>query len=318
MTTTSASARFVLGTMNFGGRVKEAEARAIAERCLGHMLPGEMLELDTANMYAQGESEGIVGRIVAASPRAFGVATKVGLGRRNGKSEGLSRGAVHDGLRGSLERLRLPAVDVLYLHAPDRQTPVRETAEALKELHDEGLFFAWGFSNFSSWRALELRAETRAVALVDPCRSQVIDNLLARGIEVEHQEFAASYGLETVAYNPLAGGLLAGTVRRGETPTEGRFHKNAFYTSRYMHSATFDSIEALAGIAARHEMTLMELAYRHLVHHRGHAAVLLGPSKAGHVDAAFSAAKDPLPADVLRALNALWSDTLPAQIPSAR
>ena len=312
------AARFALGTMNFGARTREPEARAVAER-FAALSPSDFpCELDTANLYAGGESERIVGRIVAGAPGRFAVATKVGLDRRAGKPEGLSAASVRESLSRSLERMKLARVHVLYLHAPDRATPAHETAEALAALHREGLFEAWGVSNFASWRALELARAAAEAGLPAPARSQVVDNVLARGIEVEHLDFCSSNAIETVAYNPLAGGLLAGTVARGAAPTEGRFHKNALYTSRYLEGAAFDACEAYAALAAQRGITLLELAYRFVVHHRGHGAVLLGPSKFAHVDAAFAAAREPLPAALLAEVTRLATRLAPAHAPYAR
>lgn len=312
------TARFALGTMNFGSRTKEPEARAIMDRFADLSPSTAPCELDTANLYASGESERIVGRALKAAPGRFAVATKVGLDRAGGKAEGLSRRALRESLARSLERLGLARVQTFYLHAPDRETPLRETLEALKEARDEGLFDSWGVSNFASWRALEAHALAREIGLPAPARSQVVDSVIARGIEVEHLEFCAHYGLETVAFNPLAGGLLAGTVVRGTAPREGRFHKNALYKGRYLRDASFDAAAALETLAGAHGLTLLELAYRFVVHHRGHGSVLLGPSRAAHVDAAFRAAAEPLAADLLESLNRLATALGPAHAPYAR
>lgn len=312
------TARFALGTMNFGSRTKEPEARAIAERFAVRAPSETPCELDTANLYAGGESERIVGRICAAAPGRFTVATKSGLDRPGGNPEGLAPQALRESLARSLERLGLPCVESFYLHAPDRETPLRATLEALKTAHDEGLFLRWGLSNFASWRALEAHAIAREIGLPAPARSQVVDNLLARGVEVEHLEFCSAFALESVAFNPLAGGLLAGTVSRGTAPREGRFHKNALYKGRYLREASFDAAAELEALGTAHGLTLLELAYRFVVHHRGHGVVLLGPSRAAHVDAAFDAAREPLPEAALVAMNRLAAAVGPAHAPYAR
>jgi aryl-alcohol dehydrogenase-like predicted oxidoreductase len=304
--------------MNFGSRTKETEARAIAEIFAECMSPDLRCELDTANLYARGESERIVGRIVASNPARFRVATKVGLDRKGGVPEGLSRAAIRESVGRSLERLKMPRVHTLYLHAPDRATPPRETVETLAELHNEGLFECWGVSNFASWRALELMAIAHEVNLPGPARSQVVDNLLARGIEVEHLDFCAQTSIESVAYNPLAGGLLAGTVRPGEPPREGRFHKNALYSDRYLHASAFAAVGDYDRLAAQYGQTTLTLAYRFLVHHRAHGTVLLGPSRGEHVNAAFEAAKEPLDPATLEALEELATSHVPARAPYAR
>jgi aryl-alcohol dehydrogenase-like predicted oxidoreductase len=146
----------------------------------------------------------------------------------------------------------------------------------------------------------------------------VVDNLLARGIEVEHLDFCVSNALESVAYNPLAGGLLAGTVARGAAPKEGRFHKNALYTGRYLHGAAFDACDTYAELARAHGLSLLALAYRFVVHHRGHGTVLLGPSRPAHVDAAFEAAREPLPPALVAELDRLARAREAAHAPYAR
>lgn len=304
--------------MNFGSRTKEPEARAIAERFAELSAQDSPCELDTANLYASGESERIVGRIVRGAPERFVVATKVGLDRLEGKPEGLSPAALRTSLARSLERLELPRVETLYLHAPDRETPLRATLEALAEAFAAGLFTTWGVSNFASWRALEAVNVARELGLPPPRRSQIVDNVLARGVEVEHLEFCSTFALETVAFNPLAGGLLAGTVARGTAPREGRFHKNALYKGRYLRDASFDAASALEALAAEHGLTLLALAYRFVVHHRGHGAVLLGPSRLEHVNAAFAAAAEPLPDALLGAMARLATSLGPAHAPYAR
>ena len=120
--------------MNFGKRTGPAEAARILARAAER---GIRL-LDTANAYNDGESERIVGRAIAARREALLVATKVGLGRRAGKAEGLSRAAIHSGIEGSLSRLRTDYVDIYYLHAPDPATPLAETDRRVRGARGEG------------------------------------------------------------------------------------------------------------------------------------------------------------------------------------
>src|SRR5262245_10961012 len=119
-----------VGTMNFGKRTPEDEARRIVVRAFER----GVVAFDTANVYEGGESERILGRALRGRREHAFVATKVGLARRGGKPEGLSRATVVAAAHASLERLGTEWIDLYYLHAPDPAIPIEETLEALESL----------------------------------------------------------------------------------------------------------------------------------------------------------------------------------------
>jgi aryl-alcohol dehydrogenase-like predicted oxidoreductase len=289
-----------LGCMNFGKRTAEAEAQRIIARALD----AGLTVLDTANVYNDGESERVVGRALRAMPAAarqrVAVHTKVGLARVAGRPEGLSPAAIARAVDGSLARLGVERIDVYYLHAPDRSTPIEATLGAVADLERAGKIAGLGVSNYASWEILEMIGLGPRLGMRPPVISQVLYNVLVRQVEIEHLRFAERYGLHTTVYNPVAGGLLARPPAAGEPPPPGsRFATNAMYVKRYWTDRMHEAAAILRSAAAAHGRTLLELAYGWLRTRPGIGSVLLGPSSVAHLDAALAAWERPLPPELL-------------------
>jgi aryl-alcohol dehydrogenase-like predicted oxidoreductase len=280
--------RLALGTMNFGGRTSAADAARILDRAAEAGVDW----LDTANVYTEGSSERIVGDWLKRSGAKLQVATKVGLARPAGKPEGLSRRAIEQACAASLERLQRPQVELYYLHAPDPHTAIEETLEAIASLLEQRQIVAWGVSNFSSWQVLELMQAGSKLKLPAPAASQVMHNLLIRQIEIEHLPFLQRYGIESVTYNPLAGGLLSGGRALQPQPHPGsRFAGNTLYQRRYWSAENFRRTEAYRALAESWGWSLLQLAYAFVMQFPRRGSVLLGPASALHLDAALACAQ---------------------------
>ncbi len=291
---TAAGARLVLGAMNLGRRTPEALARPLtdAARAAG------IAWVDTANLYGDGASERLVGRLLSDAPEVQ-VATKVGLWRR----EGLSPAAIRDGLAASLARLGRTRVDLLFLHVPDPETPVDATLGALAAALDDGRIGAFGLSNFAAWQALEVLHACDRLGLPRPVAAQQLYNPLVRTLDLEWFGFARRYSLPTWVYNPLAGGLLtsrfldavdADTLRRAPALAGTRFERNGLYQRRYLSDTLLRSTRALAEVAADAGRPLAELAYAWLLAVPGVDRVILGPGEASHLTAPLCALSAPL------------------------
>jgi aryl-alcohol dehydrogenase-like predicted oxidoreductase len=299
----------VLGTMTFGAQVDPAAAAVMLDRCLD----AGITAVDTANVYAGGRSEEILGELLAGRRDRVVLASKVGLPTDEaGDDPPLSPAAVRRCLDASLRRLRADHLDVYYLHAPDRRTPVADTLAALDDAVRAGKVRRIGVSNYAAWQLADLIATAAAAGLARPVVSQVLHNLLGRRIETEYVECAAAHDVLSVAYNPLAGGLLTGKHDRTAAPAgPGRFGGSALgpqYRDRYWHDATFAAVADLAGIAGGAGLTLVELAYRWLRDHPATGAVVLGASNPAQLDANLAAAAGPaLGADVRAACDEVWA-----------
>lgn len=268
--------RLVLGSMPFGDTVAAEAAEAIVETALAHGID----EIDTANTYAGGAGEPMVGRVLAAVGGQVRVSSKVGMQPADSSGGPLSRDAVIRSAEASVERLGRP-LDTLYLHQPDRSTPLEETLAGAAEVLQRGLAAQLGLSNYSAWEAAEIRALCARLGVPAPRRAQQLYNLLARKLEIEFLPFAAARDLETVVYNPLAGGMLTGRYRHDDQPEEGRFGTSSLatmYRNRYWNTAQFEALEALRSIAAQAQVPMVELALRWLLDAPGVSSVLLGAS----------------------------------------
>jgi aryl-alcohol dehydrogenase-like predicted oxidoreductase len=290
--------------MTFGDGVDESTAAAIVDLFLGAGGTG----IDTANGYAGGRSEEILGSVLAGRRDEVVLATKVGI--PNPDAEGaapLSAVAIDRCVHASLRRLRTDHVDVLYLHQPDRSTPVEETLTAVRELVDSGVVRAWGVSNSAAWQIAELRHTASGLGLAAPVLGQQVYSVIATRIEDEYAEYARSTGLGTVVYNPLGGGLLTGKHRADEQPAEGRFGSSPLadmYRTRYWNDDVFAAVERLRSIADDAGVPMAELALRWTTGRPVVDAVLIGGSRLADIAANLTAlAAGALPDDVQRAVD---------------
>lgn len=272
--------------MNFGKRTPAADAERIVRRALERGVK----VFDTANAYNGGESERILGRALGRDRDRVVVATKVGFGRVKGKPERLAPAVLERELAASLERLATPRVDVYYLHVPDHATPIDQTLDAMKTIVDSGRVGAWGVSNYAAWQILEMNALADARGLARPVVSQVLYNLLHRQLDVDYFAFTRRHPIHTTVFNPLAGGLLAGTHAWGAPPpTGGRFDGNALYQRRYWTKAMFDRVEQLRAVAADEGLTMVELALAWVAARPEVDSILVGPATVAQLDGAIDA-----------------------------
>jgi aryl-alcohol dehydrogenase-like predicted oxidoreductase len=284
--------KLVLGTMNFGKRTPEPEARRIIELALERGI--ELL--DTANVYNDGESERIVGRALRqlkSGTRQPAIATKVGLMRPGGKPEGLSQGRVLAAAEESLGRLGVESIDLYYLHAPDHATPIEQTLDALAQLLEQKKILAYGLSNFAAWQVLEIMRLADRRGMPRPIVSQVIYNLLIRQLEMEYLRFSRVHPIHNTIYNPLAGGLLSGRygpgASIGASTTGTRFEKNAVYQRRYFSERMLNLAAEYGRLGAELALTPVELAYAWLCLRPGVDSILIGPATIEHLEAALAA-----------------------------
>jgi aryl-alcohol dehydrogenase-like predicted oxidoreductase len=133
-----------------------------------------------------------------------------------------------------------------------------------------------------------------------PRVSQQMYNLLVRQLEIEYLRFAQKYGVHTTVYNPLAGGLLAGKLKR-DAPLEpgSRFDRNPMYQKRYLTDRFFELADAFAGLALEAGRTPVELAYQWVAARPGVDSILLGPGSVEQLDAAIDALAKPLPKEII-------------------
>ncbi|WP_175837560.1 aldo/keto reductase [Burkholderia anthina] len=206
-----------LGTMMFGGPTSEADARRIIDKAFEQGVNS----IDTADVYADGESERIVGRAIASRRDSWVLATKFANPQGAGPNDrGASRKRIVQAVDASLARLNTDYIDVLYLHREDHDTPVEETVRALGDLIRAGKLRYYGLSNHRAWRIAEFSHIAQALGIDGPAASQPLYNIANRQAEAEQLTAAHRYGLGVIAYSPLARGVLTGKYEPGAAPSD--------------------------------------------------------------------------------------------------
>jgi len=217
-----------LGTMGFGAEVDEPTANKIVKRAVDVGVNF----IDTANTYAKGKSEEIVGRAIKGMRESLILATKVRHGMGPGTNdEGLSRKHIMYQVQESLRRLDTDYIDILYMHRPSNvdirkgffrePVPLEETLGALTDLVRWGKVRYIGCSNFPAWLHCKALWTSDVHGFEKIVVSEPRYNLLQREIEREIIPFCVDQGIGIVPYSPLAGGALSGKYRAGSPPPEG-------------------------------------------------------------------------------------------------
>jgi len=262
-----------LGTMAFGAGADEAEAARMyaAARDAGVNF------VDTADVYAGGRSEEIVGRLIEGERDAIVLTSKV-FGRvgEDVNARGLSRRHVVRAVEASLRRLRTDRLDFYFVHQFDRDTPMEETLRALDDLVRRGLVLYPAVSNWAAWQIARALGVSAREGLARFELIQPMYNLVKRQAEVEILPLAASEGLGVIPYSPLAAGLLLGRYRRGGRADGGRLVESAAYAKRYARELESDVPERFVAYAAERGVHPATLAVAWVGAHPAVTAPIVG------------------------------------------
>jgi 1-deoxyxylulose-5-phosphate synthase len=296
--------RVALGTMTFGGQTDEVAAVAMIDDCLDR---GINL-IDTANVYNSGAAEWILGKALKGRRDRVILASKVGIRMGEGPTQGgLSHVAIREGIEASLRRLETDYLDLYYLHQPDPATPLEESLEAMDRLVREGKARVLGASNYASWQVCQMLWLAQQNGWHPVRVLQPPYNLIVRGIEQELLPLCKEFSLATVAYNPLAGGLLTGKHRIGVPQPGTRFDRMPVYRDRYWNPANFEAVGQLAALAEAEGRPLAGLALAWLLHHTAADCLILGASRPEQLGENLSAVKrGPLSRETVEACDRIW------------
>ncbi|MDF1632215.1 aldo/keto reductase [Mycoplana sp. MJR14] len=241
--------QLALGAGNFGtgwgyGADRQS-ARAIYD---GYRAAGGNF-IDTADQYQFGQSETLTGEFIAADRDDVVLATKFSLGDSHGaglQRTGNSRKAMVQSVEASLKRLNTDRIDLLWVHMPDDVTPIDEIARGLDELVRSGKILYAGLSDFPAWRVATAAtlAELRGWAPISALQLEY--SLVERTVERELLPMASAFGLGTVSWSPLGGGLLTGKYRRGEEGRAQGLGAVIHSESDARKTATVDAVLAIA------------------------------------------------------------------------
>lgn len=207
-----------LGTMTFGTEWGFGAEKATCREIYEAFREAGGNFVDTANLYTEGSSETIVGRLVAAERDAIVLGTKYTLptDKNDPNSGGSHRKSLRRSVEASLRRLATDYVDLLWVHAWDQCTPVEETLRALDDLVRAGKVLAIGVSNTPAWVVARSEAIAELRGWSAFCALQVEYSLASRTPDRELLPMARALGLAVSAWSPLARGRLAGKLPAGD------------------------------------------------------------------------------------------------------
>jgi aryl-alcohol dehydrogenase-like predicted oxidoreductase len=272
--------KFCLGAMMFGGWGNTDHDDSI--RIIHRALDAGINFIDTADVYAQGESEQIVGKALAGGRRDDVIlATKVhGAMGAGPNQQGSSRRWIIREVEDSLRRLDTDWIDLYQVHRYHPGTDLEETLGALSDLVHQGKVRYLGSSTFPASAIVAAQWAARDRGLQRFVTEQPPYSILVRAIEADVLPTCARYGMGVMSYSPLTGGWLSGRWRKDtgqqSSSRAGRLPER-FDLSLPANQRKLDAVEELAQLAEEAGITLIQLAIGFVLNHPAITAALIGP-----------------------------------------
>ena len=297
----------VLGSwLTFGSSVEQETTTA----CVRAALDAGIHTFDTADVYALGKAEEMLGHALEGVPRKDVVlATKVFWPTGKGPNDkGLSRKHVFETIHASLARLKTDYVDVYQCHRFDPDVPLEETVRAMEDLVRAGKILHWGVSVWTGAQIAEAIRIAKAFGGVGPIVNQPEYSLLDRRIEAEVLPVSRREGVSQWVFSPLAQGVLTGKYAGGSRPAGSRgadAQRNRFMTDRLVPEV-LAKVDRFVALAKEAGMTPARLALAWCLSVPGIDAVVVGATRPEQVTENAAAAGSKVSDDLRRALDALF------------
>lgn len=292
-----------LGTMTFGwepddwGSPKE----------MGPVITDKALELgvnffDTADVYARGVSESVLGEALKGKRAGVVLATKCHGRMADGDPNawGNTRRHVIEACEASLKRLQTDWIDLYQIHRPQPSVPIDETLRALDDLVRAGKVRYAGCSTYAAWQVCEAHYVARELGLSGYCSEQPPYNLLDRRIERELLPFCRTYDYAVIPWSPLAGGQLSGKYLDG-SPSEGRYVKSD--PANRVNKATTTLVRRLKRIADREGMSLTTMSLAWVASQPGVTSPIIGARSVSQLEESVAACQVRLSPKTLEAID---------------
>ena len=264
---------------------------------------------DTADVYSQGVSEEVTGKLLLEMARREDVviATKVFNPMGKGPNDrGLSRKHIMDAIDGSLRRLGTDYVDLYQIHRWDKETPIEETLEALHDVVKAGKARYIGASSMYAWQF------TKSLYLADQhgwtrfATMQNHYNLVYREEEREMNPLCQAEGIGIIPWSPLARGFLAGNRKKGEDDPTTRAKSDDFAHRMYYQDADYAIVERVATLAEAKGVKPAQIALAWLLHRPGVTAPIIGATKMYQLEEAIAALQIQLSSEEMKQLEELY------------
>ena len=269
---------FTLGNKRLGAFSKVGAE--LADELVGIARDAGVNFFDTADVYANGESEELLGRALKPHRHKVIIASKVGnrAGRHELLANGLSRRHILNAVDRSLARLGTDYLDLYIAHKSDPFTPLDEQLEAFDAVVKAGKVRYVGYSNWPAWEAATAMALQRERGLARFTHAQMYYSLLGRDVERDTVRMLQHHGAGMTVWSPLAYGFLAGGyTREAMTQEDNRFAH--FDWLKFDRDQGFALLDVMREIAAAAGCSMAQLAIAWLLRKPGVSSVLLGATK---------------------------------------
>jgi len=282
---------------------------------------------DNAEVYSSGKAEEIMGKAIKKAgwkQKDLVLSTKIFWGGDGPNERGLSRKHIIEGMDGSLKRMGLEYVDLVFAHRPDIHTPIEETVRAFNHLINQGKAFYWGTSEWSAQQIMEAYGVARRERLIPPLMEQPQYNMFHRErVEVEYQRLYTEIGLGTTIWSPLASGLLTGKYNDG-IPEDSRASLGGYewLRKRFTDKEAQEQIQKvikLSKVAKELSCTTAQLALAWCLLNPHVSTVITGASRSSQVEENMKALEivDQITADVVETIEGIL-DNKPESPPDLR
>ena len=299
----------VLGTMSFGLDADDQTAAEMFHWCreLGINC------FDCANIYQDGRSEQILGKLITDCRDEVVVTSKVFFpSGEDINARGASRRHILQAVEASLRRLNTEYIDVYFIHHFDDSTPLEETLRALDDLVRQGKILYPAASNFAAWQVekalgISARAGWSPFTCIQP-----MYNLVKRQAEVEILPMAAAEQLGVIVYSPLGGGLLTGKYGVGRKPNQGRLVESKRYQIRYGEPWMYEVAERFSQYALERGIEPAALAVAWVSNHPAVTAPIIGARNLGQLSGSLKSLEIEMTPEMWQEIAALAPAPPPA------
>ncbi|HVT84777.1 MAG TPA: aldo/keto reductase [Chitinophagaceae bacterium] len=243
---------------------------------------------DNAEVYALGESEKMMGRVLKKKNwdrTSYVISSKVFWGWRGKQNKpnqtGLSRKHIVEACHEALQRLQVDYLDIFFCHRPDKNVPIEEVVWTMNILIQQGKILYWGTSEWSGVEIMEAHRVAHQYNLIGPSVEQPQYNLFERNkIENEFLMIFRTEGMGTTIWSPLASGLLSGKYIHG-IPEDSRFALTGFdwLKDRWMKENFLDKVKRLDNLAKNLDITLAQMSIAWCINNPNVSTAILGATK---------------------------------------
>lgn len=257
--------KYALGTIPFSGTNGFEKAGDMDQETANYMvdyaLDHGINQFDTANLYAKGDAEIVLGKAVRGKRQDMVISSKTGFQLSDNPNDGgATRLNIESSIDASLKRLGTDYIDLYYVHCWDGQVPVEETVQAMNDLIKKGKIRYWGVSNYSGWALAKTHTLAAENKLIPPIAQQIYYTPESREAEYELLPAGKELGIANSIWSPLGEGLLTGEITRNKKAELGTRQGNG-WPEPYIRNLEFfyDLVDLLHDVASNDHATVPQV-----------------------------------------------------------